>query len=465
MPWSASKGRSLRQGTLLLLVPVMLAVSAIELFETRASSADAVNAAYDRSLLGAIKAIDASVSTASGGVSVELPYRVFELFELTASGRVNFRVATSDGLVEIGSPDLPQPTHSLAPEQPVFYDSSYFGESVRVGAYKRALDRSLAGGAGPWLVIQVAESTKSRDQFAARFLRNAATRDAVFLVLMILAVTVVVSLALRPVSAVARQVRARAPSDLAPIPADDLPTDLQPLVNAANEQMKRTEDILAQRRHFVDDASHQLRTPLTTLRTLVDLAARESRPEELRAMIAEISRQLDHATRGTNQLLALAKSDAAALAPTTFDLGELAREVAVSLLPRAREKGQDLGVEEAAVVVAVGDRGLLREALVNLADNAIRHSPAGSQVTICAFVEGGELGLAGGDDGPGGPAEEIASLGTRFFRGRGRGAETGSGLGLAIARSIAEKHGGTLAFDRPDGGTGFRATLRWRAAP
>ncbi len=464
MPWKGIRGLSLRQGTLLLLVPVMVAVSAIELLETRAYSADAVNAAYDRSLLGAIKSIDANVSTASGGVSFELPYRVFELFELTASGNVNFRVATADGLVEIGSPDLPLPPRPLEPGQPVFYDAVYFGESVRVGAFTRALDRPLAQGTSPFLTIQVAESTKSREQFAAHFLRNAAARDALFLAVMILAVIVTVSLALRPVSRLARQVRARAPADLSPISVADLPSDLRPLVNAVNGQLARTEAVIAERRRFIDDASHQLRTPLTTLRTQVDLAGRLDRPDEQRALIAEISRQLDYATRATNQLLALAKSDTAALEPAGFDLAELAREVALSLLPRARAKGQDLGVDCADAIEAVGDRGLLREAVLNLADNAIRYSPAGSVITIAASVDRGTFRLAVEDDGPGVGVDELAALGTRFSRGRGRGSESGSGLGLAIARSIAQKHGGHLVLDSPGEGGGFRAELQWPGA-
>ena len=108
----------------------------------------AANAAYDRSLLGALKSIDADVSTESGGLSVELPYRLFEFFELTASGPVHYRVATADGLVELGSADLPAPPTRLRTGVPVFYDGVYFGEPVRLVAYMRDLEpahRRIAG--------------------------------------------------------------------------------------------------------------------------------------------------------------------------------------------------------------------------------------------------------------------------------------------------------------------------------
>jgi hypothetical protein len=128
---------SLWQRLALLLFPALLVVTGLELWMTRHNALAAANAAYDRSLLGALKSIDANISTASGGLSVELPYTMFEFFELTASGQVFFRVATSDGLVELGSADLPAPPTALAMGVPTFYDATYFGEAVRLAAYRR----------------------------------------------------------------------------------------------------------------------------------------------------------------------------------------------------------------------------------------------------------------------------------------------------------------------------------------
>ena len=91
----------------MLLLPLLALVTGVELWMTRHDALEAANAAYDRSLLGALKSIDANISTASGGLSAELPYSMLEFFELTASGNVYFRVASSDGLVELGNADLP----------------------------------------------------------------------------------------------------------------------------------------------------------------------------------------------------------------------------------------------------------------------------------------------------------------------------------------------------------------------
>jgi CheY-like chemotaxis protein len=134
MFWKKFRQAPLRHSLFFLLLPVLATITCAELWMTDRDALDAANSAYDRSLLGAVKSIAGNISTSSGGLSVELPYRLFEYFELTASGQVYFRVATSDGLVELGSADLPASPVPLVLGSPVFYDAAYFGESVRLVA-------------------------------------------------------------------------------------------------------------------------------------------------------------------------------------------------------------------------------------------------------------------------------------------------------------------------------------------
>jgi two-component system sensor histidine kinase TctE len=452
MSWNRIRQASLRARLLALLLPAMAAVAAAGLWLTRSDALAAANAAYDRSLLGAIKALDLNVSTASGGLAVELPYRLFEFFQLTASGSVYFRVATEDGLVEIGHPDLPVPPQPLRPGEPVFYDARYFDESVRLGAYMRPLDGARR------LVIQVAESTRSRERFTDGFLQRALWRDVSLLAALAAAVALVSTLALRPLRRLAGETRARDADDLRPLDCGGLPSDVQPLVEAINQQLDRSARLLADRRRFVDDASHQLRTPLATLRAQVDYALREGDAGQGRLALEALSRELGHATHATNQLLALARSDAATPQPEPFDLGELAREVALAALPRARERGLDFGVDAPAACPAHGDRALLREALLNLVDNAIAHGRDGGEVTIHAAADALGHCLQVVDDGPGIPAELAERLGERFVKQRG---SRGAGLGLAIARTVIERHGGRLRLEARDDGPGLRVLLWW----
>jgi two-component system sensor histidine kinase TctE len=444
---------------LAVLLPGMLAIIGVELWLTRSDAIDAANAAFDRSLHGAIKSVELNVSTASGGLAVELPYRLFEFFQLTARGNVYFRVATADGLVEIGSPDLPQPPEPASPDVPVFYDAVYFGEPVRVGTYVRKLDRPLSGGGVQQLMIQVAESVASRRAFTRTFVVQAAVRDALVISMIGMTLAILVTLLLRPVSRLAAQVAARQPSDLRPLDARDLPRDIQPLVDAVNEQLTRTRGLMERQRIFLDDASHQLRTPLATLHAQVGYALRQRGGAEVTSTLRSIHRQLEDATRNTNQLLALARSDAAALNWQDFDLHDLLREVATRLLPLARAKALDFGVDVPEVAyVCSGDPALLAEAIGNLAHNAIAYSRLGGHVTLSASAEPSSFSVAVENTGPPIHPTVLANLGERFVKSED---SRGAGLGLAIARSIIERHGGALSVRRLDESNSNRVVMTW----
>ena len=442
----------------LLLLPLLAIVTGVELWMTRHDALEAANAAYDRSLLGALKAIDANVSHASGGLSVELPYTMLEFFELTAIGNVYFRVASSDGLVELGNADLPAPPAPLVPGVPQFYDAVYFGESVRLAAYQRA---ASADTPAPAVRVQVAESTRSRQEFIHRFVRRAAQRDGLVLALMVLGTAAVLAVALRPLARLAQEVQARRPEDMTPLADSELPADIRALVGAVNQQMARTQDLVAQQRQFLDDASHQLRTHLTTLQMQIDYARREPDSAQVQATLAALGSEIARATRSTQQLLALGRSDTAAVDCTPFDLAELLRSVALELLPRARARQIDFGIQvPEAALQAVGDSGLLREALTNLAANAIAYTPPQGTVTVSAAGDSLGWSLAVEDNGPGLPASERDALGQRYRRGS-QAATGGSGLGLAIARSIAERHRGSLRLQARAEGPGLLAILWW----
>ncbi len=460
MRWNWQHRTSTKLRLLAFLLPVLALETAAGLWFTRVDAVASANAAYDRSLLGAIKSLDLNVSTASGGLSVELPYRLFEFFQLTATGNVYFRVATADGLVEIGHADLPAPPRPLQEDKPLFYDAEYFGESVRVGAFMRALDAGPGDTQHPQLVIQVAESTTSREQFTASFVQRAAVRDVLLLLVLGVSVFLGLAVALRPITQLADSIRARASDDLRPLPAQGLPGDIRPLVEAVNQQMQRIEQLISERKSFVDDASHQLRTPLATLRAQLDYALRETDPRRQHEALRALSDGLAQATRAANQLLALARSDSALVQTQEIDLGALAREVALAVLPVARERGMDLGVEEGDLPIgAHGDAELLRQALLNLVHNAVEHGRPQGVITLRAAADRLGYSLQVVDDGPGLPPELEGRAGQRFAKGRG---SRGSGLGLAIARSAIERHAGTLRLEpSPETGKGTCATLWW----
>jgi two-component system, OmpR family, sensor histidine kinase TctE len=451
---------SLRRTLLLILFPGLLLVVGAELWLTWRTAVDAANAAYDRSLLGAIKAMDANVSTASGGLGVELPYRMLEFFELTASGSVYYRVATEDGLVEIGNADLPPPPRSLQTGEPQFSDARYFDEPVRVGSYARRLDRPLAGHTTPQrIVIQVAETLQSRQAFTRALVWQSLARDVALVVAAGGLLVLAVAWSLRPLSRLRAEVQARPAQDLTPISPTGIPADVRPLVEAINHHVARNRLQAEARRRFIDDASHQLRTPLATLATQVGYALRTRDPDDQHQALTAIKAQVDETVRQTNQMLALARADSADVAPEAVDLEALAQTVTRQWWAEARASGVDLGLDAAPGPVHVmAQPALLKEALSNLLHNAIRYTPRGGQVTVRVLSTGAQGQLAVVDDGPGMPADELARAGERFFRGS-QVQLPGSGLGLAIVRSVAERLGGTLRLAAGDGGRGLAATI------
>ena len=180
--------------------------------------------------------------------------------------------------------------------------------------------------------------------------------------------------------------------------------------------------------------------------------------------LAAIGGEIARATRSTQQLLALGRSDTAAVELTPFDLAALLRTVALELLPQARAKQIDFGIHTpAAGIESVGDSGLLREALTNLAANSIAYTPAQGTVTVSAAGDSLGWSISVEDNGPGLPAEERDALGQRYRRGS-QATAGGSGLGLAIARSIAERHRGSLRLQARAEGPGLLAILWWPRA-
>ena len=451
---------SLRRTLLLVLFPGLLLGIAAELWVTWRNAVDAANAAYDRSLLGAIKSMDANISTESGGLGVELPYRLLEFFELTASGHVYYRVAVEGGLVEIGNADLPPPPRTLETRRPQFSDAVYFGEPVRIGSYARLLDPPLAGQTTPQrVVIQVAESLESREAFERTLLLQSIGRDFLLIVAATGLLVGAVAWALRPLARLRAEVLARPPADLTPISPLGIPADVRPLVEAINHHVERNRQQAEARRRFVDDASHQLRTPLTTLATQVGFALREPDAAEQRKALAAIKAQLDETVRQTNQMLLLARTDTAEVEPERVELDALVQHVARRWWSEARARGIDLGLEASGEPLAVNAHpALLEEALSNLLHNAIRYTPGGGRVTLELGRDGGQARISVVDSGPGIPAAEMARAGERFFRASNVRLP-GSGLGLAIVKSIVARFHGRLQIAPATAQGGLRVTI------
>lgn len=221
-------------------------------------------------------------------------------------------------------------------------------------------------------------------------------------------------------------------------------------------------EALRRQREFAADASHELRTPLTVIRASVDdLDRHRSEPvESVGSALADIRFEVDHVTALVDDLLLLARSDSGALEleRVPVDLGDVATDAASSLAKVASDRGVAIHIDPAPTEVT-GDPGRLRQVVTILVDNAIRHAPAGSSVTVSVRPEGPTGALVVDDEGPGMRPEDLPRVFDRFFRAPGAGGD-GTGLGLAIAAWIVEHHTGRIeASNRPSGGARFTVQL------
>ena len=232
--------QGLKHKLLLLLMPPLLVLLGGELWLSYRELGVAANSAYDRSLGGAIKAIDASISLASGGLSIELPFTVLEFFQLSNNGRVFYRVSTEDGLVSLGNADLPPPNTKLISNVPVFYDALYFGTAVRIGSYARELDKPLFGHKMQRVVIQIAETRETRTSFAHGLLKQAIVMDALLVMIVAALLAIGIVLALRPLQLLRNEILSRAQDDMTPIEPGNVPLEIRPLVAAINTSQTRS---------------------------------------------------------------------------------------------------------------------------------------------------------------------------------------------------------------------------------
>jgi two-component system, OmpR family, sensor kinase len=235
-----------------------------------------------------------------------------------------------------------------------------------------------------------------------------------------------------------------------------------------NTMLDRLSAVLEAQRRFVGDASHELRTPMTTLRLNIHSLLRDPSddPVERRAVLSEMAEETDRLTRLVNGLLELARADAGRQSGRDLlSLDGVVQESVHSLETLSSGRVQLDRVDAAEVY---GSRDGLRQVVLILLDNALKFSPPRSPVVVSLGVDAAtaQAQLTVKDFGKGIAAEDMPHLFDRFYRSAAARQTSGTGLGLAIARTIVEEHGGTIeASSDPAGGATFCVTLPLASEP
>ena len=417
-----------------------------------------VQAVNDRILAAASRAIVDSLTVEDGAVGLNLSPAIFGMLEDAARDNVYYSVRHR-GRIITGYEDLPDiAPKELADTEVAFGDATYLGRRLRIVAEARRLPQ-IDG----VVIVQVAETLDARRQIASRLLGGLVILELVLIVATLALLPLAIRWGLRPLLRVRDEMDRRAASDLGPLALTQVPGELRDLVGAFNAMLARLDAAIAGIRRFTADASHQMRTPLSILRTHIALLRRaEPGSPASRESIEDIDQASDRLQHLIVQLLALARADSAdqsQIGNEPVDPNAIAAAAASEYAMTAVRVGIEFTFDllPGAPMVAT-DHGLAVEMIGNLVDNAIKHNRPGGSVRVALEAGDGQVAIAIEDDGPGIPPEERDAVFTRFTRLH-RDPARGSGLGLSIARALAQAIGATIALDTPASGRGLRAVV------
>jgi two-component system sensor histidine kinase TctE len=453
---------SIRLALLRALALPILAVLAVGVWFAYRVAVDVANDAYDQSLQNSALAIANRVRIVRGQAQLALPVEAEQMLRTDEFDRVYFRVRDARGHLVAGDEGLPIPELTEAPNTFSFFHAVY--EDRRI----RGVRLSVESGKSRFYVT-VAETTRKRE-IAVRRLLLALVLPATLIVLAAAAIIWFgISRGLVPLRRLERELERRGGDDLSPVDEAGAPQEARLLVHALNGLLGRLRDAAAEQRTFLEDAAHQLRTPLANLRIQLELLAREPGAE---AIARQLQETVTRTIRLANQLLALARAESGRpLAPDfrPINLGAVIEGLVDEWVRAADRKTIDLGFDRGEAWM-LGDPFMLRELAANLIDNAITYTQPGGRITVRCGAREGRVFLEVEDNGPGIPAAERARVLERFHRVPGSPG-SGSGLGLAIANDIVRAHAGALMLGEASGHPGtivraeFRETVLRPAAP
>ncbi len=458
---SAGARRGSIRRTLFVYLGGLALIGAVGLFlAARSYGRAAADRSYDHLLIASALSIADSVALVDGQWQVDLPYAALDLLAMAPEDRVYYRVASREGATITGYADLPAPPSPPADGRPRVFDADYLGERTRFVAVSRWVAGPASQGQA---IVQVGQTRIAREALADDVVLRALLAIGAMSLAALALVWLGVYRALRPLQRLERDLSLREPSDLRPVDSQ-VPRELDHVTAALNRFMARLAASNETLRAFMGDAAHQMRTPLAALRAQAQLALDEDDPAEQRRSLETIERNASHMSRLLNQLL----SDASAIHRShlqqfeSVDLAELLHQALYEAVPQSGPR-PDVRLAATGEPVRVrGDALLLREAIKNLIDNALKHGRAGAPGTplqlALTLAEDGAAVLTVADHGPGIAPADAQAVFQRFARGQDAAAG-GAGLGLAIVKRIIDSHGGRIDLSNRIGG-GLVVTLR-----
>lgn len=445
-----------RQLFLWLILPQIVLWAAAGIFTFKLALSYA-NREIDASLSTATRALSRRIQPLESGLLIDFPRAAQDILESDPNDRLMYMVSSPPGKFVLGNQHLP-PIPVSQPQRwgvPEFHDGEMRDGDRVVPVRQAALYVRMGGGLNGQeqaLLVQVAKSRASSGALARGILLDTVLPLSLLGALLTLVVHFGIRAGLSSLTTLRREVDGRDPEDLTPIRLDTAPVEVRGLAEAVNALLRKVRRSMEAQRRFIDDAAHQLRTPLAGLRSQTELAlqaVRTDRSDEVVTRLQKVHQSALHSAHLVSQLLMLARSGpegASALPVERIDLAALCRAVALASVPRALAADMDLGVDDAPQGATMEGRPMLiREALSNLLDNALQYAGRGATVTVRVLRVADQVRVQVEDNGCGMSETDRERAFERFYRARPDA--QGSGLGLAIVREIVTLHGGTVSLE------------------
>jgi two-component system sensor histidine kinase TctE len=427
-----------RQLLLWLLLPQLILWIVVGTLAYRIALSYALTG-IDQSLTQSVRSLARQVKPAGSGLYIDFPKAAQAVMEEDPGDPVSYMVSSPPGsfvLGNVGRVPLPAPPKAGPRGEPVLYDAPYAGKSFR----HAALDVDYGDADAPQRMrVQVAKSLAVRERIARELVYDMLVPLVLLGAVLGFLVNAAVARGLRPLQRLQSEVGEKSVEALHPIEMAQAPREVHALADAVNRLLAAVRRSMQQEKRFLNDAAHQLRTPLAGLKGQLELALAEQDPEALKARLVKVNAAVERSAHLVHQLLSLARTEQE-VPMESVDVAQLARDVAREWTPRVRPQNIDLGYEGDEAVPARGNALLLREALNNLVDNAVRYAGANATITLRARTEDGAAVLEVEDNGPGLSDADRLQVFERFVRASHSAG--GVGLGLAIVREIAQRHGG-----------------------
>ena len=462
---------SLRQRLLIWLLAPLFIIGLVALFDAYKSARITADNISDRVLVGSTLAIAERIFVNDDGkLEVDIPYVALEMLTSAEDDRVFYKIESAGGDFITGYRSLQFPDRYQRRESNInFADFEFRNFPIRIAVLESAASSSTLS---LDYRLAVAETTNARSKMASDILIRTAIRQGLLIFTAAIIVWFAVTRALRPLYKVQDAIGRRGTDDLRPI-LHHVPNEINGLVATTNDLLKRIGASISALKNFTSNVSHQLRTPLTVMRTQLEIANRAKSAPVRASALAHANEAVSDAEKVIGKLLLLARIDSASLQDLSgyqCDIAQTCKLVCSDIISSHgfgigrldNDEGVDLGYEGPENMKVRGDPVLYGELLRNLIDNAIKYGGEAVQITVRCIADGQNRFVEVEDDGVGLSEIQKPALLKRYSRGAD--SKEGAGIGLTIARDIAELFGGKLELKDRHKGPGLRVRIALLAA-